>query len=286
MFQPVPPGLAAAAIPQPTPRAFILPWVVGRRVPRRRLRRAGPRRLQRTHEIIKSLTNDPNASVEEHLAPGSHGRMILADAFDEADDPHTAAALRSSDPIRVKPYANDPNKFFVHRVINGVTYDAGAPEQVIRTLENARRSGQPIRVHYGHTSGPEAGKDWLEEHGVEGRVALTRGRVSVPMLLRTSRSMYGSPLLTGSIVRIRSKGRDLYRHPQYTTPVATIRQLDKPFAQGNRIYTTTVDVDGTHWATFDSPEKARRWVRRMGLVESSNEPQQMSRRTVRVAGPR
>lgn len=49
MFQPVPPGLAEATRPQPVARAFILPWSMGQ-VPRRRLRRVGPKRYSLSTE--------------------------------------------------------------------------------------------------------------------------------------------------------------------------------------------------------------------------------------------
>lgn len=163
------------------------------------------------------------------------------------------------------------------KVVNGTTYDARTPDEVIRVLENARAGRYRVWVHYGYTSEADAADgvgrkqaflDWLGEYDHSGYVGRSMGPTKIPLLVHNSRSMGGGGILDGSIIKIRRTdgGRVLYQHPQYTH--GRIEVCRKPFAvelpDGRKL---TVDVfqDGEVQASFENMDKARRYLHKLGL---------------------
>lgn len=153
-------------------------------------------------------------------------------------------------------------------VVNGTTYDARTPSDVIGTLESARASGARISVHYGDTDGATAGRDWLEDSDVCGRVGRSTGPQRIPLLIASRRSLGGSPLLDHCIVRIRESagGRDLYRHPLYHTGAVTLHHLETPIPAPPRLLTVEIRRDGRAERRFENAKQATRWAGRMGLT--------------------
>ena len=60
-----------------------------------------------------------------------------------------------------------------YRVFDGTYYAVGAPDDVIRVLHQARKSGQRIRVHHGYTT-----QAAVDEAGLGGVVGRDRSKIS------------------------------------------------------------------------------------------------------------
>jgi hypothetical protein len=59
----------------------------------------------------------------------------------------------------------------------------------------------------------------------------------------------------------------LYQHPKYNFGNMEIRQKAMPVElPDRRVLTVDVLRDGTTHASFETVEKARRWVRKLGVV--------------------
>ena len=156
-----------------------------------------------------------------------------------------------------------------YKLENGTSYDERTSDGVIRVLESARLNRTRLHVSLGETEGPKAGRDWLEEFETHGYVGRSMGPIKVPLLIANRRSTGGGAILDHCIVRIResARGRVLYQHPQYHHGSLEIRRKAEPVTllDGRRL---TVDVlrDGELHAAFETVEKARRWVHKLGVT--------------------
>lgn len=156
-----------------------------------------------------------------------------------------------------------------YKLVNGTSYDERTPDAVIRVLENARLNRTRLHVSLGETEGPNAGRDWLEEFETHGYVGRSMGPVKVPLLVANRRSTGGGAILDHCIIRIRTSagGRVLYQHQQYHTGDLEIRCKAEPVVlPDNRVLTVDVLRDGETHASFESIEKARRWVQKLGVT--------------------
>ena len=153
-----------------------------------------------------------------------------------------------------------------YKHINGTSYRNETPDEVIRVLESARQNRTRLHISLGETA---SGRDWLEEFETHGYVGRSMGPVKVPLLVANTRSLGGGAILDHCIVRIRESagGRVLYRHPDYHHGTLEIRQKTEPVTLPDG-RTLTVDVlrDGELHASFESVEKARRWVHKLGVA--------------------
>ena len=189
----------------------------------------------------------------------SAGYMFYIVSVDEENQ--TMVIRRDSDKTTVK--FEDVEQ--AYKIVNGISYDFRTCDEVVRALEMARSNNIRIRLHYGFTEkheGKEIGKDWLEENDVEGRVSCSCGPTKTPILVNNKRSFGGGCILTSSIVKIRTTGKNghfLFVHPRYHHGVVTVR---KATVDG---YITAVDIDGVNHANFKSIEKAENWLHKMEL---------------------
>lgn len=116
--------------------------------------------------------------------------------------------------------------FEMERVASGTCYHAETPTKVREILETyaANGRGTRLRVHYGDV---ETGRDWLDEHDVEGYIGTTTGPLRSPLIVSRANALGGSTILDQCIVRIRfasrAVGGDLYRHPKYHVDEAQAR---------------------------------------------------------------
>lgn len=150
---------------------------------------------------------------------------------------------------------------------NGIYFHADTSVEVVRALEAARQARTRIRIRLGDT---ETGRDWLEEHEVEGTLSSSLGPLRVGLLIHNRRSLGGGAMLDHCIVRIieTRTGRVLYSHPNYYTGTFTIREIGPDEMCGTenlreRGYTHAVDVDGGNHANFRSRKAAERFVKKM-----------------------
>jgi hypothetical protein len=149
--------------------------------------------------------------------------------------------------------------------VGGIYYRAEAPDVVVRALEEARSRQRRVRLYYGDRDG----RDWLEEHHVEGFIGNSMGPLKVPLLIRNRRALDGPALLDHCIVKLKwTKGGVLYQHPLYHTGVFTIRLIGPDEMCGGKNlrslgYTHAVDVDNQNRANFRSARAAERYVQRM-----------------------
>ncbi len=156
-----------------------------------------------------------------------------------------------------------------YQIVNGTSYHDETPDDVIRVLESARLNRTRLHVSLGETEGPQAGRDWLEEFETQGYVGRSMGPVKVPLLVANRRSTGGGAILDHCVVRIRtsSGGRVLYQHPKYQHGQLEIRRKPEPLTlPDHRVLTVDVFRDQELHASFENHEKARSWVRRLGLV--------------------
>lgn len=153
-----------------------------------------------------------------------------------------------------------------YQIVNGTYYHTETSPEVIRVLEQARHNRTRIRIHLGDV---QLGRDWLEEWDVTGTVGRSMGPVKIPLMIASSRSSGGPGILDHCIVRIRTTGRDLYRHPNYHHGELVIKaeKFTPPHKSGdNRTYAAAAYVNEQIHARFESMEQAERWVRKMGLA--------------------
>jgi hypothetical protein len=168
-----------------------------------------------------------------------------------------------------------------YRVCDGTFYFADTPTDVITALHSARLQRQRVRLHFCYST-PNDGRDWLQEYDAEGTIERSMGPIKIPLLIHSVRSNGGGGILTGCIVKITTTGnnrRTLYQHPAYHVGAITIKKIKRTFdrgdrfARGNRLGKQTLTVavccDGVEHAAFTTPEKARRWIARMGLTETT-----------------
>jgi len=152
-----------------------------------------------------------------------------------------------------------------YQIINGTSYHTETPAAVIEVLERSRQNRTRIHVSYGDST---TGRDWLEEWDITGYVGRSMGPVKVPLLVANRRSLGGGAMLDHCIVRIRaSGGRVLYQHPNYQFGNLAICPMAEPITLPDG-RTLNIDVirDGQLHAAFESVEKARRWVHKLGVV--------------------
>lgn len=153
-----------------------------------------------------------------------------------------------------------------YKIINGTSYDARTPTAVVTVLENARQNRTRLHISVGD---PESGGDWLEEFDTHGYVGRSMGPVKVPLLLATRRSSGGGAILDHCIVRVRetASGRVLYRHPHYDHGQLVIQRKAEPLElHDGRVLAVDALRDGQRYASFETTEKARRWLQRLGVT--------------------
>jgi hypothetical protein len=152
------------------------------------------------------------------------------------------------------------------KTTNGTSFDERTPDEVIRVLESARQNRTRLHISLGDTA---SGWDWLEEFETHGYVGRSMGPVKVPLIVANTRSLGGGSILAHCIVRIRTSagGRVLYQHPDYHHGTLEIRHKPEPVTiSDGRVLTVDVLRDGEVHASFESIEKARRWVHRLGVT--------------------
>lgn len=155
-----------------------------------------------------------------------------------------------------------------YKTINGTSYDARTPDEVVAILENARQNRTRLHVSLGETEGPEAGNDWLEENMVHGFIGRSTGSIKIPLLIHNRRSLGGSGLLDHCIVRIRtsSGGRILWQHDKYSHGRLEIRPKAKAVSlPDGRVLTVDVLREGEVQAAFENMTKARRYIGKLGV---------------------
>jgi hypothetical protein len=156
-----------------------------------------------------------------------------------------------------------------YRIENGTSFDLRTPDEVVRVLENARLNRTRLHISLGETEGPNQGRDWLEEFQTFGFVGRSTGPVKVLLLVANRRSLGGGAILDHCVVRIRtsSGGRVLYQHPKYHHGNLEIRRKTSAVVlPDGRSLTVDVLRDGELHASFETVEKARRWVHKLGVI--------------------
>lgn len=156
-----------------------------------------------------------------------------------------------------------------YKIVNGTSYDSRTSATVIQVLESARGNRTRLHISLGETTGPDAGRDWLEEFDSYGYIGRSMGPIKVPLLVANRRSRGGGALLDHCIVRIRSSagGQVLYQHPAYHFGEMKIRSKMKPtHLRDGRLLTVDVIRNEELYASFETMLHARRWVRKLGVT--------------------
>ena len=108
-------------------------------------------------------------------------------------------------------------------IVNGTTYHDETPQEVVKILEVFRQSGRSAKIRL-YLGDAKTGKDWLEEHDVEGYIGRSTGSVKVPLLLRMKTSSGGGAILDHCIVKIKSGRLTIYKHPLYNAPELKLKR--------------------------------------------------------------
>ena len=104
-----------------------------------------------------------------------------------------------------------------YKVCNGTFYSAEALDGAVLALEYARVNRIRIRIFYAYktTEEKENGvKDsefdvleaWGDENDCIGRLGRSNGNIKIPILLSSSSSCYGSPILDSRVVLVKTTG--------------------------------------------------------------------------------
>jgi len=136
----------------------------------------------------------------------------------------------------------------------GTYFDPGTPKAVREILETYRTRGAArLRLFFGDQ---DTGRDWLEEHGVVGRIGRSTGPLKAPLLIESLTSRYGGAILSGCIVRIldATARYELYRHPRYHQAQLTVVPCD------HGAFKAEVLVDGEVHVRFRSQTRAVNWL--------------------------
>lgn len=99
-----------------------------------------------------------------------------------------------------------------YKVYNDTWYWFDTPDRVIQILDGAMKNHERIRVFYGDT---ETGRDWCEFFDTIGYVSRSCGNFKIPLLINNSRSIGGTSILDGNIVKITIDKVVVYQHPNY-----------------------------------------------------------------------
>lgn len=148
------------------------------------------------------------------------------------------------------------------QVVNGTSYHADTPPEVVRALENFRQNGGRVRLHYGDTT---TGKTWLDEWDMSGTISRSMGPEKIPVLVARSSDIGGYGILDHCIIRITVSGRDVYRHPLYNCPPVVV--VCEPETINGTTYPERIEIGGEIHARFRKPGQAASWVSKMQLSE-------------------
>lgn len=109
-----------------------------------------------------------------------------------------------------------------YKVCNDTFYSAEALDGAILALEYARTNKIRVRIFYAYKTAEEKERGvkdsefdvlevWNEEFDCVGRLGRSNGKIKVPILLSSSSSWYGSPILESRIVCVKTtEGRVLF----------------------------------------------------------------------------
>lgn len=137
---------------------------------------------------------------------------------------------------------------------DGTYYSSKTPDAVIEEIEKARHAGYRIRVYY---RDQKTGRCWMDEALTTGTVGRSTGRIKIPLLIATRRSLGGPALLDSCIIKIASSGRTLYQHPSFNMPRIDIVPSHVPG------YEWGVDFDHSRRANFKTRKQAERYAAKM-----------------------
>lgn len=97
-------------------------------------------------------------------------------------------------------YVNYHGTYFTYgRNIQNEGWEYKENEKLWKVLSSLVHSDRRVRIWYGDT---ETGRSWNEEYEVTGTIRRSKGKIAIPLLLKTSRSCYGGALLDDCIIRI------------------------------------------------------------------------------------
>ncbi len=150
----------------------------------------------------------------------------------------------------------DDGKEIKYRYHKGFYFHQQTPQQVIEVLADAFALKYRIRLYLGHTSGEEAGLDWLKENDVQGYVGRSTGQLQVPLLKRSQNDLGGDSILDHCIVKITKKDRILYKHTQYRKPEMVV-QTDS--TSKHNVLTS----DGKILASFGNRRELSKWLKKV-----------------------
>lgn len=161
-----------------------------------------------------------------------------------------------------------------YKVCNGAFYSAGALDGAVLALEYARAKKIRVRIFYAYKTKEEKEngvKDsefdvlevWNEERGIIGYLGRSCGDIKIPILLTSSFSPYGSPVLDSRVVLVKTAGgkvlfsADGLKFPEWRV------DADSDKKTCALLYKTSLMEDFKTYATCSSKD-FQKAVRRLG----------------------
>lgn len=146
-------------------------------------------------------------------------------------------------------YLKDKEKLEVYKQVD---------EKLMNILNYSRKYGFRIRVWYGDR---ETGRSYNEDYGVKGTVSRSTGRINIPLLISTKRSLGGGALLVGSIIRIDDieERKTLWKVDNFHVEKMTIEEHEKeeyPF----KVFVTKDSGFISNEANFKTRIQAEHWI--------------------------
>lgn len=152
---------------------------------------------------------------------------------ERADEKGIAMDIQVKEVANVKHFTYDK-----YKVYNDTWYCFNTPDRVIQILDGAMKNHERIRVFYGDT---ETGRDWMEIYDTIGYVSRSCGNVKIPLLIKNSRSIGGTGILDGSIVKITIDKVIVYQQSNYRLPNMEIREASDSLKAIGYNYSTFAD---------------------------------------------
>lgn len=86
-----------------------------------------------------------------------------------------------------------------YKLFNGTSYHKETPQEVINILEWSRETKTRLTLDYGDI---KTGKSWGETYDIDGHIGRSMGKIKIPLLIKTARSIGGDGILDHCIIGI------------------------------------------------------------------------------------
>lgn len=143
-----------------------------------------------------------------------------------------------------------------YKEIRGLFFHTETSDELCNIIADLHENRKRVKFYWGDQ---QTGKCWFETFDITGRVGISTGRIKIPLLIRTSRSLGGGAILDDCIVKLMETEtkKVLYQHPLYVEPTITIAPSNDPQ------FTHNVILNGETVGYHKSLRSAKKLVRQL-----------------------